>query len=207
MSRARAGGRVSASENSLTQQLGKWVCSPAPQINRSCSLWSAAGSARGGRARRCKTSTWSATRPPQPSKKTSPDPPGRSTVGSAPLGPEYPPHCTHTWRGPRRCGLQTPLSFQAPPTLGRLWRYREWLVTVRCREGSLLWGLVGKGTKEEHPRRIKRESSALSLFDPECCVSSGPPPFKTTGALKISSWEGGRSRWPGPLKLESLLFL
>lgn len=25
-----------------------------------------------------------------------------------------------------------------------------------CREGSLLWGLVGKGTKEEHPRRINR---------------------------------------------------
>lgn len=157
MSRARAGGRASASENSLTQQLGKWVCLPAPQINRSCSLRSAVGSARGGRARRCKTSTWSATRLPHPSKKISPDLPGQSTVGSAPLGPEYPPHCTHTWGGSRRCRPQTPWSLQAPPTVDRLWRSQEWLVTVSCREGGLLWGLVGKGTKEEHPKRIKRE--------------------------------------------------
>jgi hypothetical protein len=161
MSRARAGGRAggraSVRENSLTQQLGKWVCSPAPQINRSCSLRSAAGSALGGRARRCKTATWSGTRPPHPSKKPSPDPPGRGTVGSAHLGPEYPPHCTHAWGEPRRCRLQAPWFLQAPPTLGRLWRSQEWFVTVSCRESSLLWGLVGKGTKEEHPRRIKRE--------------------------------------------------
>lgn len=84
--REQAGGRASVRENSLTQQLGKWVCSPAPQINRSCSLRSAAGSARGGRARRCKTSTWSGTRPPHPSKKPSPDHPGRSTRRLSPPG-------------------------------------------------------------------------------------------------------------------------
>lgn len=147
MSRARAGGRAGASENSLTQQLGKWVCSPAPQINRSCSLRSAAaGSAQGGRARRSGTSTRSGTRTPCPCRKPSSDPPGRSTAGSTHLGREY-PHRVHTCGGSRRCWLQAPWSHQAPPTLDRLWRSQEWLVTVRCRESSLLWGSGGQGGK------------------------------------------------------------
>lgn len=145
--RERAGGRAGASENSLTQQLGKWVCSPAPQINRSCSLRSAAaGSAQGGRARRSGTSTRSGTRTPCPCRKPSRDPPGRSTAGSTHLGREY-PHRIHTCGGSRRCWLQAPWSHQAPPTLDRLWRSQEWLVTVSCRESSLLWGFGGQGGK------------------------------------------------------------
>lgn len=52
-----------------------------------------------------------------------------------------------------------------------------------------------------------RQSSALSSADPECSVAlpvSPLPPFKTTGAPKISSGEGGRSRWRGPRKPETL---
>lgn len=193
--RERAGGRASASENSLTQQLGKWVCSPAPQINRFCSLRSAAGSARREGARRSGDLQGSGTGTPCPCTKPSPDPPGRSTAGLVHLGREYPPHRIHTCGGPRRCWIQAPWSHQAPPTLERLWRSQSglWLLVAEKAVCSGVWGARGprKSILEE-----VRQSSALSLADPERSVSLPvcPPPFKTTGALKISSREGRGGR-------------
>lgn len=77
------------------------------------------------------------------------------------------------------------------------------LVAGKAVCSGVWWGRVPRKSILEE----LRGSSALSSSDPECFVSSGPPPFKTTGALKISSREGGRSRWRGPLKPKSLLFL
>lgn len=137
--RELAGGRASASENSLTQQLGKWVCSPAPQINRSGSLRSAAGSAWGGRARSSGTSTRSSTRTPHPCMKPSPDPPGQCTAG------RLNPPGTRIFSSPQppvqrttellATGSVVPPS---PTHSGTPLEVSEWLVTVSCRESSLL---------------------------------------------------------------------